>query len=46
MTTAQLKWTPVTPSPGAEPVTGYSVEAIAPAERRGNQQTSTGLRVG
>jgi hypothetical protein len=43
--TALLKWTPVTSVPTADPVTGYSVEAISVADASG-QQTSTGLRVG
>jgi len=43
--TASLKWTPVTSVPTADPVTGYSVEAISTANGAG-QQTSTGIRVG
>ena len=42
--TALLKWTPVTSVPTADPVTGYSVEAISVPNASG-QQTSTGLRV-
>jgi hypothetical protein len=43
--TALLKWTPVTAVPTADPVTGYSVEAIGTPNGAG-QQTSTGARVG
>jgi hypothetical protein len=43
--TALLKWTSVTAVPTADPVTGYSVEAIGAPSGSG-QQTSTGLRVG
>lgn len=43
--TAQLKWTPATPQPGAEPVSGYQVSAVAPTNTSGNQPT-TGLRMG
>jgi Fibronectin type III domain len=42
---ALLKWTPVTSVPTADPVTGYSVEAIGTPNGAG-QQTSTGVRVG
>ncbi len=41
---ALLKWTPVTSVPTADPVTGYSVEAISVANASG-QQSSSGLRV-
>lgn len=52
--TATVKWTPATPQPGAEPVTGYSVEAIDTAGAvRGlrlgaaaTQTTLTGLGTG
>ena len=44
-TTALLSWTPVTSVPTADPVTGYSIEAIGAASGSG-QQTTTGLRVG
>ena len=40
-TTATVKWTPVAPQPGAEAVTGYSVEAINTAT-----QSVTGVRLG
>ena len=40
-TTANVKWTPVAPQPGADAVTGYSVEAINTAT-----QSVTGLRLG
>jgi hypothetical protein len=43
--TALLKWTPVSSFPTADPVTGYSVEAVS-TPNGGGQQTSTGLRVG
>jgi len=42
--TALLSWTPVSSVPTADPVTGYSVEAISVPNGSG-QQTSTGLRV-
>jgi Fibronectin type III domain len=41
---ALLRWTPVNSVPTADPVTGYSVEAIGVADANG-QETSTGVRV-
>ncbi len=41
---ALLKWAPVTSVPTADPVTGYSVEAISVPNASG-QQSSSGLRV-
>ena len=43
-TSALVKWTPVTAVPTADPVTGYSIEAVGAAS--GGQQTTQGLRVG
>ena len=43
--TALLKWSPVSAVPTADPVTGYSIEAISTPNASG-QQTSTGVRVG
>ncbi len=40
-TTATVKWTPVAPQPGADAVTGYSIEAINTAT-----QSVTGVRLG
>lgn len=40
-----VKWTPAVAQPGAEPVVGYQVTAVAPANAAGNQPT-TGLRLG
>ena len=44
-TSAQVKWTPVTAQPGADPVTGYSVEAVSGPDANG-VRTSQGVRVG
>ncbi len=43
--TALVKWTPVTSVPTADPVTGYSIEAIGAPDAAGHQ-TSAGVRVG
>jgi hypothetical protein len=43
--TYQVNWTAATPQPGAAPVTGYSIEAIAPADATGAQKT-VGARTG
>ena len=43
--TALVRWTPVSAVPTADPVTGYSIEAVGPADGSG-RQTSAGLRVG
>ncbi len=43
--TALLKWTSVASVPTADPVTGYSIEAVGVPDASG-RQTSTGLRVG
>ena len=41
-----VKWTPVTAAPGADPVTGYSVEAIERRQRHGaaDQHRAAGRR--
>ena len=44
-TSAQVKWTPATAQPGADPVTGYSVEAVSGPDANG-VRTSQGVRVG
>ena len=44
-TSAQVKWTPATAPPGAEPVSGYEVSAVGPTNAAGNQAIS-GLRLG
>jgi hypothetical protein len=44
-TTAQVKWTPATAQPGAEPVSGYEVSAVGPTNAAGIQAI-TGLRLG
>jgi hypothetical protein len=44
-TKMQVSWTPATPQPGAAAVTGYSVEAIAPANAAGESK-QTGVRTG
>jgi hypothetical protein len=44
-TTAQVKWTPATTQAGAEPVSGYDVSAVGPANAAGNQAV-VGLRLG
>lgn len=41
---ALLKWTPVTAVPTADPVTGYSIQAIA-APNAAGQMTTSGLRL-
>jgi hypothetical protein len=43
-TSALVKWTPVAPQPGADAVTGYSVEAVGAADPSG-QTVTRGLRV-
>lgn len=44
-TSALVKWTPVSPQPGADPVTGYSVEAVGTANGSG-QSATVGQRLG
>jgi Chitobiase/beta-hexosaminidase C-terminal domain/Fibronectin type III domain len=44
-TKVQVSWTPATPAPGAAPVTGYSVEAIAATKGAGGEQTGSLVRV-
>jgi len=46
--TDQLKvdWVPVTAAPGADPVTGYSVEAIAGTANAAGERVQNGTRVG
>ncbi|HET7352319.1 MAG TPA: fibronectin type III domain-containing protein [Marmoricola sp.] len=44
-TSALVKWTPVASVPAADPVTGYSVEAVGAPGTNG-QMTTTGLRLG
>jgi hypothetical protein len=41
-----VNWTPATAAPGAAPVTGYSVEAIAPAATTGGPRSTVGIRTG
>jgi hypothetical protein len=41
-----VNWTPATPAPGAAAVTGYSVEAIAPAATAGAPRATVGARTG
>ena len=47
-TTDQLKvdWVPVTAAPGADPVTGYSIEAIASTANAAGEHVQSGTRVG
>src|SRR3712207_5140233 len=44
-TSIQVNWTEATDIPAAEPISGYSVVAIAPAGTNGEQEV-TGLRLG
>lgn len=44
-TKVQVSWTPATPAPGAAPVTGYSVEAIAANKGTNGEQTGSLVRV-
>lgn len=44
-TQAVVKWTAVAPQPGADPVTGYSIEAVGAADANG-QSSVSGLRTG
>src|SRR3954451_13544885 len=44
-TTIQVNWTPVDPVPTADPVSGFDVEALAPAGTNGEQGT-VGMRTG
>ncbi|WP_170854074.1 fibronectin type III domain-containing protein [Microlunatus flavus] len=45
-TKLQVSWTPATPVPDAAAVTGYDVEALAPAATTGGPRATTGTRVG
>ena len=44
-TSMQVRWTPDAPQPGADAVTGFSVEAVA-ATTTGGSQVTTGVRTG
>ncbi len=44
-TSMQVRWTPVTPQPGADPVTGFSIDAVA-TTNTGGTQVQQGLRTG
>ena len=41
-----VTWTPVAPLPGAPAITGYDVEALAPAAVAGGPRTTVGVRLG
>ena len=43
-TSATVRWSPVTPQPGADPVTGYAVVAIGATAGSAGQLTTTGKR--
>ena len=45
-TSALVKWTPVTAVPTADPVTGYSIEAVTDPDPTTGTQSSAGVRVG
>jgi Chitobiase/beta-hexosaminidase C-terminal domain/Fibronectin type III domain len=42
----QVNWVPITAQPGAQPVTGYSVEAIAKTTSASGEQVQIGKRTG
>jgi hypothetical protein len=44
-TKVQVSWAPATPAPGAAPVTGYSVEAVAATKGANGEQTGSLVRV-
>lgn len=41
-----VTWTPATPVPGAAAISGYDVEALAPAAGAGGPRSTVGLRLG